>query len=131
MSNTRAHTVYSMARKPIITYLKTYRRRTGFSQGEIAFLLGGFKGSTVSRHETAARVPTLPNALMYELVFRIPVQRLYVGVFRTVRSTVVSRAGFLRRSLLRQPRTLLRDKKIAVLDRLIEEYGDEGVATEK
>jgi len=49
----------------------------------------------------------------------------------TWRGRVVSRAGFLRRSLLRQPRTLLRDKKIAVLDRLIEEYGDEGVATEK
>jgi len=53
------------------------------------------------------------------------------GRMPTWRGRVVSRAGFLRRSLLRQPRTLLRDKKIAVLDRLIEEYGDEGVATEK
>lgn len=111
-----------MTRKPLLTYLRTYRRRTGLSQEEIAFLLGGFTGATVSRHETATRMPVLQNALMYELVFAVPVKDLYAGIYEAVRAVVLSRAKSLRNSLARQPRTTLRDRKIAALDELIRSH---------
>ena len=108
-----------MSRKPLLTHLRTYRRRTGLSQEETAFLLGGFTGATVSRHETATRMPVLQNALMYELVFAVPVRDLYAGIYQSVRAVVLSRAKNLRNSLLRQPRSTLRDRKVAALDELI------------
>jgi DNA-binding XRE family transcriptional regulator len=111
-----------MSRKPLLTYLRTYRRRTGLSQEEIAFLLGGFTGATVSRHETATRMPVLQNALMYELVFAVPVKDLYFGIYQAARSTVLSRANSLRNSLVRQSRSTLRDRKIAALDELIRSH---------
>ena len=38
-------------------YLRTYRKRAGLSQAEVAFLLGCHSGAKVSRYEHAARRP--------------------------------------------------------------------------
>ncbi len=108
-----------MARERIINYLRTFRRRIGFSQDEVAFLLGGFEGTTVSRHEHSRRIPLLGTALMYELIFGISIRDLYPGIFRQVHRSVRDRARGLRQSLRRQKESPRRDRKIGILDRLI------------
>jgi DNA-binding XRE family transcriptional regulator len=106
---------------PLSTYLKMYRKRTGFTHDDVAFLLGGMSGTTVSRHERSHRLPILKTALMYEFIFDATVRELYEGVFREVQLRVRERARGLCSSLERQPRNPTRDQKIAVLRRIIAE----------
>ena len=110
-----------MAKESIINYLRTFRRRIGFSQDEVAFLLGGFEGTTISRHERSRRLPLLGTALMYEVVFDVSIRDIYPTVFRQVKRAVRERARGLRQSLLKQKQSSRRDRKIGVLDRLIGE----------
>jgi transcriptional regulator with XRE-family HTH domain len=110
-----------MTKEPIINYLRTYRRRIGFSQDEVAFLLGGFEGTSVSRHERSHRIPLLANALIYELIFDVSIREIYPTVFRQVRRALQERARGLRQSLLRQTPSGRRDRKIAALNRLLGE----------
>jgi DNA-binding XRE family transcriptional regulator len=112
-----------MAKESIINYLRTFRRRIGFSQDEVAFLLGGFEGTSVSRHEHSRRLPLLGTAFMYEVLFDVSVRDIYPTVFRRARAAVRERARGLRASLRRQKPSLRRDRKIAVLDKLIGESG--------
>jgi DNA-binding XRE family transcriptional regulator len=62
------------------TYLRTYRRRTGLSQDEVAWLLGNTCGTSVSRHELGWRMPTLETALAYETILDAPVRELCAGL---------------------------------------------------
>ena len=80
-------------------YLKTYRRRAGFSQDEVAFLLGSKGGAKVSRYERLARKPSLETALAYEAVLGIPVRELFAGVFQKVEQETVKRAQALAEKL--------------------------------
>ena len=49
---------------PLHSYLKTYRKQSGLTHEEIAFLVGGMAGTSFSRHETGRRLPMLRTALM-------------------------------------------------------------------
>jgi transcriptional regulator with XRE-family HTH domain len=82
-----------MARLP--NYLKTYRRRAGLSQDEVAFLLGCQSGAKVSRYERLARQPSLETALAYEAVLGIPVRELFAGVYEKVEGEINKRARLL------------------------------------
>ena len=62
-------------------YLRTYRKRCGFSQREIAMLLGTGSGSKVSHYERFLREPALRNALRCEIIFDVPVRELFAGIF--------------------------------------------------
>src|SRR5688572_31802419 len=96
---------------PLSTYLKMYRKRTGFTHDDVAFLLGGMRGTSISRHERSERLPILKTALMYEFIFDATVRELYQGVFREVQQRVRERARGLCASLERQPSTPTRDQK--------------------
>jgi transcriptional regulator with XRE-family HTH domain len=65
-------------------YLRTYRKRAGLSQDEMAFLLGCRSGSKVSRYECFARQPGLETALAYKIIFRVPTCELFGGVFQQI-----------------------------------------------
>src|SRR5688572_23896441 len=105
--------------EPLITYLRTHRKRSCLSQDEIAFLLGGMCGTNVSRHELGKRIPLVNTALCYEFLFGVSVSDLYVGVFHQVRNEVSERARILRRSLERKGQCQIRDHKIAFLRKLV------------
>ena len=62
-----------MATHKLENYLKTYRRRAGFSQDEIAYLLAARSGAKTSRYERFRRTPSLETALAYEALFGVPV----------------------------------------------------------
>lgn len=80
-------------------YLKTYRRRAGLSQDELAYLLGGETGTTVSRHENGKRLPTLDTALAYELILGAPVRDIFAGETETLHKTISDRAEKLAKKL--------------------------------
>ncbi len=112
---------------PLTTYLKTYRKRTGLTHEEMAFLLGSMSGTSVSRHENAQRLPILRTALMYEVILDATVSELYEGLFAEMQEAVCARARGLCASLERQKRTLTVQKKIALLQAIIgKEVAQEG-----
>ena len=88
-----------MATHKLENYLRTYRKRAGFSQDEMAYLLGTQDGTRTSRYERFARRPSLETALAYEAIFRLPVSDLFAGVYHTAEARTVRRARLLHKSL--------------------------------
>ena len=80
-------------------YLKTYRRRAGFSQDEVAFLLGCKGGAKVSRYERLARQPSVETAFGCEVVGGVPSRELLAGVFEKVEEQIRKRAQALAEKL--------------------------------
>ena len=103
----------------LATYLKMYRKRTGFTHEEVAFLIGAQGGSSVSRHESGDRLPTLKTAIVYEAIFGTAIGELYAGVFADATEMLRERARGLRVSLETQPQSAARDRKIAALEKII------------
>ena len=65
-------------------YLRTYRKRSGLSQDEVAFLLGCQNGTKVSRYERFARKPSLETLFAYEVVFGASARELFAGAYQKV-----------------------------------------------
>ena len=87
-----------MSRK-LQNYLRTYRKRAGFSQDEVAFLLGCQSGTKVSRYERLNRKPSLETAFAYEAIFGAPGRELFAGAFQKVEEKTKIRAQLLAREL--------------------------------
>src|SRR5712692_3816759 len=69
-----------MSTHKLENYLRAYRKRSGLTQREVAFLLGCRNGAQVSRYEKRHRVPPLETALACEAVFGIPASELFAGM---------------------------------------------------
>lgn len=80
---------------PLPSYFRTYRKRSGFSQDEVAFLLGNQSGTRVSRYERFARQPSLRTVFAYEVIFGAPVRHLFAGFYQKVEKATVARARLL------------------------------------
>ncbi len=76
-------------------FLRSYRRYTGFSQNDVARLIGASSHWSVSRHERSGRPVTLWTALAYELIYRRPVADIFGGTHALIRTAVVRRANAL------------------------------------
>ena len=100
---------------PLESYLKTYRRRSGFSQDDVAFLLGSSSGAKVSRYERWARRPTLETALAYEAIFQVPVRELFGGLYRKAEKETVARAQLLATRLPAAKAMRVTPRKLALL----------------
>ncbi len=99
-------------------YLRTYRKRTGFSQKQIAFLMACESGSKVSRYERRKRTPTLESALALEIIYGVSVGELYAGVRQDIRRDVAIRADRLAVELEQLPPGERTDTQLELLDRL-------------
>jgi transcriptional regulator with XRE-family HTH domain len=77
-----------MAARKLPNYLRTHRRRVGYSQEDLACLLGGKEGNKISRYERRECLPSLKTALAYEAIFGVPVQELFAGVYEEVEKNV-------------------------------------------
>lgn len=113
-----------MATRRLDNYLRTYRRRSGLTQREVAFLLGCETGAQVSRYEKRKRVPPLRTALACEAVFGIPVSELFGGVRQTVGTEIDRRLNQLRSRLESQP---ARGRDARLLARKLHWLGERGV----
>ena len=108
-----------MARHITVPYLRALRRRSAFSQEDVAFLLGAFTGTRVSRHETGACAPPLDVALAYEVIFEVAIADMYEDDLRRVSAEVGKQARTLHESLAHRLRDPLRQEKRTALERII------------
>lgn len=106
-----------MSRKPrkLHNYLRTHRKRSGFSQKEIAFLLGVQSGARVSRYEHFLQCPTLRAVFAYEVIFRAPAHELFAGVFHEVERDIHKRAYTLIKTLSAAEQDGLTKRKVVML----------------
>lgn len=74
------------------TYLRTYRKRSGLSQKEVATLIAAISSTTVSRHEAGNRALSLADAFTYEALFGVPASALFPGEYEKSRSRVEAQA---------------------------------------
>ncbi len=88
-----------MATNKLENYLRMYRRKSGLTQREVAFLLGFENGTQVLRYEKRHRVPPLRTALACELVLRAPLSELFAGMNEAVKKEVGKRLLGLRAKL--------------------------------
>jgi len=71
--------------------LRTLRRKSGFSQKELAQILGFLSGAPVSRHESSHAIPDLLTALGYQAIFRVPISELFPELYQTVAAGIEER----------------------------------------
>ena len=88
-----------MPHQRLHNYVRTYRRRHGFSQTEIAVLLGAHSKAMISRYEAATRLPAVKTVWAFEVVFGQPAQELFAGHYRPVDMAVRARARRLLKKL--------------------------------
>lgn len=100
-------------------YLRTYRKRGGFTQAEVAFLLGCRHRSKVSRYERGIRVPSLVGLIGYEVIFRSLAKTLFAGTYAQVREDVRNRARRLSKELDARPLTPALKQKLDALVEII------------
>src|SRR5688572_9761728 len=87
--------------------LRQERRRAGFSQREVAYLIGARARTKISRYERGMHFPPLPIALAYEALLGVPVARLFPAAFRVARRDLMQRA---RRRSIQVRKSHLREK---------------------
>ena len=109
-------------------YIRTHRKRAGFTQAEIAFLLGCAHRSKVSRYERGVRIPSLPTAIALEILFANSIATLYAGVYEKKREEIRERARALSRKLDAGPFTPTTKQKLDALVDLIHPQRTRGTA---
>lgn len=72
-------------------YLKHERRRAGFTQADVAYLLGAQAVTKVSRYERGKYLPPLSTALAYEAMLGVPIADLFPSAFAAARRSLVHR----------------------------------------
>jgi transcriptional regulator with XRE-family HTH domain len=92
-------TALPMASSSSNNYLRTYRKRSGLTQSEVAFLLGCKDAGQVSRYERRHRLPTLRTALACASILRVPLATLFAGVQQEVDRDAARRVAKLRSDL--------------------------------
>jgi len=92
-------------------YLRTFRRRAGLSQEDVALLLGCTNGSKVSRYEQFARQPTLATALACAALFGVPLRELFASMYDEAYEAVLARARSLVEQLEKKPGSQLARKR--------------------
>lgn len=89
--------------QPLPCYLRSYRRRAGLSQREVARLLGHKEASSLSRFEQADRIPSLEAALILERVFDVRITELFPELGVKVDALVYDRTDKLLRERIHTP----------------------------
>jgi transcriptional regulator with XRE-family HTH domain len=89
----------SMTPHRLENYLRSYRKESGLSQQEVAFLLGCDDGTLVSRYEKRRRLPPIETALACEEIFGVPLAELFAGMRQSVGKDIAKRRMELRSRL--------------------------------
>ena len=85
------------------SYLRTHRRRWGFTQQELAFLIGIKSSTSISRIERLKRIPTFEAAFALGVIFSVAPPELFPAIFSEVQSGIVERANELYEQLQGDP----------------------------
>jgi transcriptional regulator with XRE-family HTH domain len=82
-------------KKKLDCYLRSYRRRWGPTQDELAILLGWKTGAVISRLERYGRQPSLEAAYALEVIFGTAPIELFPGLHAKVKKIVIARVSDL------------------------------------
>lgn len=93
-----------MSKRKLPEYLRSYRKRVGLSQSEMAYLLGLNSATSVSRFERREQLPDLRRAFAYQVILSVSVESLFAGVFEEVKRETERRAMVMARRLLKKPK---------------------------
>jgi transcriptional regulator with XRE-family HTH domain len=107
-----------MANHNLPNYLRACRKSVGFSQEEIAYLLG-FHSAHVSRYERFRRTPGFRIALAFEVIFKTSIRDLFSGDYRAVEKAIRKRAMRLAKRLAKGKPDPQTDRKLAHLRKII------------
>lgn len=122
-----------MLNDALTTYLRTYRRRTGLSQDEVAHLLCAACGCTVpkhecmasgtivSRHESGNQWPKLRTAFAYEIILGIPLRELYAGYYDQMQDTIRQAAARLLADMPDAPTDPRTKQKVEAIRRIVKD----------
>jgi transcriptional regulator with XRE-family HTH domain len=106
-------------------YLRSYRRRVGLSQADVAYLLGCSSGAKVSRYEQFRREPSLRTALAFEIIHGLPVADLFAGVADEVQQDTTRRARHLARRIAARSTNPSLGRKLAALKLIARPHPEE------
>jgi DNA-binding XRE family transcriptional regulator len=106
-----------MTKEVMGNYLRAHRRRCGLSQRELGILVGYGHGHVISKHERSKSAPPLLIALAYEIVFEIPVGKLFTGFHSVVTESVARNLRDLKVDLASRRRTSSPEKTQWLRDR--------------
>ena len=96
-------------------YLRTFRKRSGLSQTEVAFLLGCEYGTSISRYERNQRLPNLKTALTLELIYQTESKHLFEGIYHSQAYQLKKRAAMLEKHIRKRPRSAVQKYKLDYL----------------
>jgi DNA-binding XRE family transcriptional regulator len=102
----------------LYTKLKPHRKRSGFTQEELAFLVGDRKHSAISRYEAGDRRPDLRTAVAFKMLFDSDLRELFPGVHAQVSGEIAERAQKLSEQIRMQGGGRKADYKLRMLSRL-------------
>ena len=110
------------------SFLRSYRKRSGLTQDELAYLAGLKDGSSISKIERLHREPELKTLLTCEALFQVPAQDLFPGTQRKVELGVRPRAVTLLRQLQEELRRSPHDQVLMDKVKMLAEFlkGREG-----
>ena len=109
-----------MANHKLPNYLRACRKSCGLSQEEIAFLLG-FHSSHISRYERFRRTPGFKMAIAFEVIFKTSARVLFSGDYHAIEKAIRRRAKRLAMRLRTEKPNHLTDRKMALLEKIIED----------
>jgi hypothetical protein len=92
------------------SYLRPFRRHWGFTQGELAFLIGYQTGKSISRIEALEQTPTFNAALSCAVIFNTAPVKLFPGALSDAEQLVFARANELYNELQGDPSKTTRIK---------------------
>jgi DNA-binding XRE family transcriptional regulator len=71
-------------KRKFASHIRTHRKRSGFTQRELAALMGHSNAVKVWRHEQGITLPSLADALRYGAIFRVPVAQIFPTIQEAV-----------------------------------------------
>ncbi len=73
-----------------------YRKRMGFTQKQVAMIMGYVSPTLLSHYERGRKLPSLTTALKLEIVYRVPVAFLYPDLYQQLKEELQAREEALR-----------------------------------
>ena len=70
------------------SHLWKYRNRMGYSQSDVAEILGFSNSSQICQWEKGARVPSLENIFKLSILYRAPVIFLFLPWYKAIREEI-------------------------------------------
>jgi len=84
-----------MTSSKLDNYVRMYRKRSGLSQAEIAYLIGCKSRAQISQYERRNSMPPLRTALALQATLNVPISDLYAGKYDSITRQVHRRAQHL------------------------------------